>query len=92
MATRKTTKAKAKAKPKAKPKAAKAKTKPKAKAKAKSASKSDKVSVRIRMYRQGLGDCFLLTFQQKGKQDFKQWVDCGLCRALRTAPNHEAGG
>jgi hypothetical protein len=37
-----------------------------------------KVSVRIRMYRQGLGDCFLLTFQQQDKDDFNMMVDCGL--------------
>ena len=41
-------------------------------------AKHNKVSVRIRMYRQGLGDCFLLTFQQKGKDDFNMMVDCGL--------------
>ncbi len=83
MATRKTT---TKAKARVKPKAAKAKAKPKAKpksnaktaAKAKAKSKGDKPSVRIRMYRQGLGDCFLLTFQQKGKEDFNMMVDCGL--------------
>lgn len=41
----------------------------------------DKVSVRIRMYRQGLGDCFLLTFMQSGKADFNMMVDCGLLQA-----------
>lgn len=38
----------------------------------------NKTSVRIRMYRQGLGDCFLLTFQQEGKADFNLMIDCGL--------------
>jgi hypothetical protein len=38
----------------------------------------NKLSVRIRMYRQGLGDCFLLTFQQKDKDDFNLMIDCGL--------------
>lgn len=35
-------------------------------------------SVRIRMYRQGLGDCFLLTFTEKGKDEFNMMIDCGL--------------
>jgi beta-lactamase superfamily II metal-dependent hydrolase len=35
-------------------------------------------SVRIRMYRQGLGDCFLLTFSEDGKQEFNMMIDCGL--------------
>jgi metallo-beta-lactamase superfamily protein len=47
-------------------------------------AKHSKVSVRIRMYRQGLGDCFLLTFKQKGKDDFNMMVDCGL---LQGTPN-----
>jgi hypothetical protein len=38
----------------------------------------NKLSVRIRMYRQGLGDCFLLTFTQEGKDDFNMMIDCGL--------------
>src|SRR5262249_367532 len=33
--------------------------------------------VRIRMYRQGLGDCFLLTFPRKDKSPFNLLVDCG---------------
>ena len=37
-----------------------------------------KLSVRIRMYRQGLGDCFLLTFMRQGKDDFNMMLDCGL--------------
>ena len=39
---------------------------------------NNKVSVRIRMYRHGLGDCFLLTFMQSGRDDFNMLVDCGL--------------
>jgi hypothetical protein len=34
-------------------------------------------SVRVRMYRVGLGDCFLLTFPNKKKQ-FHMLVDCGV--------------
>jgi len=33
--------------------------------------------VRIRMYRQGLGDCFLLTFPRKNKPPFNLLIDCG---------------
>ena len=44
-------------------------------------SESNKLSVRIRMYRQGLGDCFLLTFMQSGKDEFNMLIDCGLLQA-----------
>jgi hypothetical protein len=33
--------------------------------------------VRVRMYRQGLGDCFLLTFPRSGKKPFQILIDCG---------------
>jgi hypothetical protein len=32
---------------------------------------------RVRMYRQGLGDCFLVTFTRKGKRPFHILIDCG---------------
>ena len=32
---------------------------------------------RVRMYRQGLGDCFLLTFPRKGQAAFNMLIDCG---------------
>lgn len=35
-------------------------------------------SVKIRMYRQGFGDCFLLRFFQGEKQVFTILIDCGL--------------
>ena len=38
----------------------------------------EKISVRIRMYRQGLGDCFLLTFMRQGEDNFNLMIDCGL--------------
>lgn len=38
----------------------------------------DQMSVKVRMYRQGLGDCFLLTFSQKGKKEVNMLIDCGL--------------
>ena len=37
----------------------------------------EKFSVRIRMYRPGLGDCFLLTFRN-GSQDRHILIDCGI--------------
>lgn len=40
--------------------------------------KKKKLSVRIRMYRHGLGDCFLLTFQRPNKPDFNMLIDCGI--------------
>lgn len=33
---------------------------------------------RVRMYRQGLGDCFLVTFPRKGKPPFQILIDCGV--------------
>src|SRR5262245_46176115 len=36
-----------------------------------------KYRVRVRMYRHGLGDCFLLTFPRKGKEPFQMLIDCG---------------
>ncbi|MEQ1607275.1 MAG: MBL fold metallo-hydrolase [Pyrinomonadaceae bacterium] len=39
---------------------------------------ANNISVRVRMYRQGLGDCFLLTFMKKGKKKFNMMIDCGL--------------
>jgi hypothetical protein len=44
-------------------------------------SENNKTSLRIRMYRQGLGDCFLLTFMRDGKDDFNMLIDCGLLQA-----------
>lgn len=42
------------------------------------ASENKKLSVHVRMYRQGLGDCFLLTFKRSDKPDFHMMIDCGL--------------
>src|SRR5215217_7857940 len=36
-----------------------------------------KFRARVRMYRQGLGDCFLITFRQGGKP-FHVLIDCGV--------------
>ncbi|HKY45729.1 MAG TPA: MBL fold metallo-hydrolase [Pyrinomonadaceae bacterium] len=40
-------------------------------------------SVRIRMYRQGLGDCFLLTFKEDQKDEFNMLIDCGLLQGTK---------
>ena len=34
--------------------------------------------VRVRMYRQGLGDCFLLTFPTGSERPFYMMIDCGV--------------
>ncbi|MGE0726247.1 MAG: hypothetical protein AB7O45_17875, partial [Alphaproteobacteria bacterium] len=34
--------------------------------------------VRVRMYRQGLGDCFLVTLPRDDKPPFRMLIDCGL--------------
>ncbi len=33
---------------------------------------------RVRMYRQGLGDCFLVTFPRRGQAPFHLLIDCGV--------------
>ena len=30
------------------------------------------------MYRQGLGDCFLITLPQEGSNDYHMLIDCGV--------------
>ena len=54
---------------------AKAKSKP---AKTKSAFEPQ---VHVRMYRQGLGDCFLLRFETEKDQFFTVMIDCGIYKA-----------
>jgi len=71
----------AKAKPKRKPsarRAAKPKAKPAAAARAGAARAAGKGRVRIRMYRQGVGDCFLLTFPRRNGGVFNFVIDCGV--------------
>jgi hypothetical protein len=44
-------------------------------------SPSDDSFVRIRMYRHGLGDCFLISFRrpgEKGDPSFHILIDCGI--------------
>jgi glyoxylase-like metal-dependent hydrolase (beta-lactamase superfamily II) len=41
-------------------------------------------SVRVRMYRQGLGDCFLLSFP-KGRGESHVLIDCGVLKGTEGA-------
>ncbi len=43
-----------------------------------------KVSVKVRMYRQGLGDCFLLTFTE-GEKNCHLLIDCGVIQGTENA-------
>lgn len=45
----------------------------------------NKLSLRVRMYRQGLGDCFLLTFMRDGQDDFNVLIDCGIFKGTTNA-------
>ncbi len=44
--------------------------------------------VTVRMYRQGLGDCFLLAFPSEAGKPFYTLIDCGIARTL--APGRQA--
>ena len=72
--TKKTTKKSAKAAKKKPAKAAKP-VLPSAPIIAKGSPKNFRA--RVRMYRHGLGDCFLVTFPRKKKQPFHMLIDCG---------------
>lgn len=48
---------------------------------------SDKVSARVRMYRHGLGDCFLLTFSRENQDDYHLLIDCGLFKGTPNGQN-----
>jgi Metallo-beta-lactamase superfamily len=41
-------------------------------------SRGTRPAVRVRMYRQGLGDCFLLSFPKKSGGEFLVLIDCGV--------------
>ena len=41
--------------------------------------------IRVRMYRQGLGDCFLISLLQPPKQDFHLMIDCGVILGTKDA-------
>lgn len=67
----------------AKKTAAKTAAAPAPAAAAKVAAAGTHVPVRVRMYRQGLGDCFLITFDPGGKE-VHMLVDCGTLGATTT--------
>ena len=46
--------------------------------KAAASSAPEKFRIRIRMYRQGLGDCFLLTFPKEDGSKAHLMIDCGV--------------
>ncbi|MFO1126121.1 MAG: hypothetical protein U1E25_13225 [Methylocystis sp.] len=59
--------------------------------------------MRVRMYRHGLGDCFLLTFPRAGQAPFQILIDCGalardktqmtaLVKEIRDTVKEESGG
>jgi hypothetical protein len=78
MATKKTVKGAKKSSPAGKKPAAVKRTV--AAGKRRSAGGKGKREVRIRMYRQGLGDCFLLTFPRQPKP-FHMLIDCGALKS-----------
>jgi beta-lactamase superfamily II metal-dependent hydrolase len=47
-----------------------------------SGADAPQLSVNVRMYCHGLGDCFLLTFE-KGGQKFNMLIDCGVLQGTR---------
>jgi hypothetical protein len=57
---------------------ARAKAAPKAGGRRKPKAKAAADAVRVRMYRQGLGDCFLLTFPADGRREVHVLIDCGV--------------
>ncbi|MCA9065550.1 MAG: hypothetical protein KDA96_20925, partial [Planctomycetaceae bacterium] len=48
------------------------------------ATESSVTSIRVRMYRHGFGDCFLLSFFHARKRVFSMLVDCGLRHGTRS--------
>jgi hypothetical protein len=45
---------------------------------------SETYRAKVRMYRQGLGDCFLITLPREGGSPYRIMIDCGL---IQGAPN-----
>jgi len=81
MAARKTTKKAKVTKPVAKKTASKKKRAARAtkkKSTPKALPSNDKFRIKVRMYRQGLGDCFLLTIPRNNGSPFYAVIDCGV--------------
>lgn len=47
--------------------------------------------VRVRMYRHGLGDCFLLSFARRGRAPLQMLIDCGALSRDKAAMNALVG-
>jgi hypothetical protein len=86
MAARKTTK-KASKKRSIKKAAAKKRvaSKPARKAALKTRQSSGKFRIKVRMYRQGLGDCFLITIPRRNGTPFYAVIDCGVILGTKDA-------
>lgn len=77
--------------------AARKEARPAKKAAAKKASRPGKAAarragvpeggVKVRMYRQGLGDCFLLTFPTGSERPFYMMIDCGVLLGTEDGSN-----
>lgn len=78
MAARKTKKTAAKKTRKTASKSKTAKNKPAKRAAAKSPASKRRFRIKVRMYRQGLGDCFLITIPRKKGKPFYLVIDCGV--------------
>ena len=85
MAARKTTKKASKKRP-AKKAGSKAGKKRVARKAASKTSRSDRnARIKVRMYRQGLGDCFLITIPRKNGTPFYAVIDCGVILGTKDA-------
>jgi glyoxylase-like metal-dependent hydrolase (beta-lactamase superfamily II) len=51
----------------------------------------EKYRARVRMYRHGLGDCFLLTFPRQGDKPFHILMDCGALARDKVTMSELAG-
>ena len=78
--TKKTTAKKAESKKKP----ANAKTPSLAKAPLVAEGSPEKFRARVRMYRHGLGDCFLVTFPRRNREPFHILIDCGALHRDKT--------
>src|ERR1700752_1284136 len=89
MATRKTTKKTSKRPATKKAGSKVAKKRAARKTTRKSASKTSrsnsKIRIKVRMYRQGLGDCFLITIPRQNGNPFYAVIDCGVILGTRDA-------
>lgn len=85
MAARKTTKKIATKKSNSKPRAGKKAAKKPAKRRSTTASNNGDFRIKVRMYRQGLGDCFLLTIPRRGGRPFYAVIDCGVILGTKDA-------